>query len=234
MDVSMPTTDDDDRLARRRSAVEDLGAAVRALVQVTVETEVDDPVLFRAGQLARTAAGLLAERVRPAEQLAAVDRVEVNDRVVRMYSPVLGPGNPISPPVSVVHTDPDIGELEAICELHRTHEGPPSYGHGGVSALLLDQLLGNAVALRGRIGLTRSLEVTYHRPVPLGQPLRLIARAEPPDGTRMRSTGEITTAAAPDVVLVSAVGTFLIPRPDQVARLFGHLRPAEAARQSGD
>jgi acyl-CoA thioesterase FadM len=93
-----------------------------------------------------------------------------------------------------------------------------------MSAMLLDQVLGHAVMLTGRIGLTRALEVSYRRPVPLGVPLRLTAAVADQDDTRIEVTGTIATAAEPDAVLVSARGTFVLPRPDQVRRIFGHVQ----------
>jgi acyl-coenzyme A thioesterase PaaI-like protein len=219
----------------RQVAVTELGTAVRELVRATVETEVAEQDLTRAAELARAASELLRRSVRPADQLAGVDRPRPGqERTLRMYSPVLGPGNPVSPPVTVLRADREAAEVEATYMLSRVHEGPPTYGHGGMSAMILDQLLGGATALTGRLGLTRSLELRYHRPVPLDTPLRIVARIASTELTRVVSTGEITTVAEPDVVLVSATGTFLVPRPDQLTRLFGHVRQADRAMESGD
>jgi acyl-coenzyme A thioesterase PaaI-like protein len=49
------------------------------------------------------------------------------------------------------------------------------YGHGGVSAMLIDQLLGHAAAAAGHPGVTTDLSVRYRRPVPLDVPLRVWA-----------------------------------------------------------
>ena len=215
----------------RRAAVEDLGAAVRSLVRAVVDTETDDATLAAAAVLARRAADLLGAAVRPPQRLAALDTPGVGYRV---HSPVIGPGNPVSPPARIVRADPEAGCVEVECTLHRVHEGPPTYGHGGMSAMLMDQVLGTTAALGGQVGLTRSLETRYRRPVPLGEPLRLTGRITARDGQEIVTAGEITTVARPDVVLVQATATFVVPRPDQLARLFGHVEGAAGPVPSGD
>jgi acyl-coenzyme A thioesterase PaaI-like protein len=220
-----------ERKAGRRATVDELGSAVRRLVQATVDTEVDERTLAAAAELAGRAADLLEQVTRSANQLASVDEGHVG---YRTYSAVNGRGNPVSPPITFVRTDAAQGEVEAHGALHRVHEGPPTYGHGGMSAMIMDQVLGTVIALTGRMGLTRTLEMRYHRPVPLGEQLRFVGRVTAHDATRIEAQGEITTVAAPEVVLVRAAGVFLVPRPDQVARLFGHVESAPDAIPSGD
>ncbi|HEY6798834.1 MAG TPA: PaaI family thioesterase [Kineosporiaceae bacterium] len=215
----------------RLSAVADLGAAARSLVQAVVETDTDGDTLLRAAALAREATALLRRAVRPANRLAAADGVGIRERI---YSPVAGEANPLAPPLRILTLDADQCLVEAECTLHRGYEGPPTYGHGGVSALLMDQVLGTAVALGGRSGLTRSLETVYRRPVPLAEPLRLTGRISRRSGNRTDASGEIVTAARPDVVLVSATATFVMPTPEQVTRLFGHVDSSGARIPTGD
>ena len=111
------------------------------------------------------------------------------------------------------------------CTLGLAYEGPPAFGHGGVSAMLLDQLLGYAVSRSGRPGMTVKLEVRYRAPVPLQAPLRLTAHISEVRGRRVSAQGLIATAAEPDKALVEASGTFIELRTDQAARLFGKVRP---------
>jgi acyl-coenzyme A thioesterase PaaI-like protein len=213
------------------SAATQLGAAARAFVQAVVETDTDDDTLERAAALARQAADLLRRAVRPANRLPVADGVGIEDRI---YSPVTGAANPVAPPLRVLAVDADRCAVAAECTLHRVHEGPPTYGHGGMSAMLMDQVLGIAAALSGRLGLTRSLETVYHRPVPLAEPLRLTGRIARRTDRRIDTAGEIATAARPDVVLVSATATFVLPTPEQVRRLFGHVDTDGAAVPMGD
>ena len=82
------------------------------------------------------------------------------------------------------------------------------YGHGGVSAMLIDQLLGHAAAASGHPGVTTELSVRYRRPVPLDVPLRIWGRVTGTEGRRVSAVGGITTAAEPDVPLVEAEAWF--------------------------
>src|SRR5699024_5804331 len=104
------------------------------------------------------------------------------------------------------------------CTLGLMHEGPPSYGHGGVSALILDQILGHAYEVNRTAGMTVKLSVRYRRPVPLQTPLRVVGWV---DDTPATTNATIATVEDPDTVLVRAEGTFVTPNPAQVRRLFG-------------
>lgn len=84
-----------------------------------------------------------------------------------MYSPVTGAGSPLAPPMRVTAGD---GGLVGQCLLGIAHEGPPGYRHGGISAMLLDELTGWACGAAGRPGMTVSLQMRYHHPVPLDTP----------------------------------------------------------------
>jgi acyl-coenzyme A thioesterase PaaI-like protein len=100
-------------------------------------------------------------------------------------------------------------------------EGPPGYAHGGVSAMLLDQMLGYVVSASGNPGMTVRLDTSYRKPVPLLAPLRLSAEVIEVDGRVVTASGVITTAQAPDEILVEATGTFVALRAEQARRLFG-------------
>jgi hypothetical protein len=84
--------------------------------------------------------------------------------------------------------------------------------HGGVSSLLMDQLLGAAAKAAGRWGMTARLE--------LATPLVLRARMTEEAGRRTVTTGTIALADAPDQPLVAARGVFVAPRPDLTASYF--------------
>src|SRR5260370_33478685 len=97
------------------------------------------------------------------------------------------------------------------------------YGHGGVSGMLTDQLLGHAAAAAGHPGVTTDLSVRYRRPVPLDVPLRIWGPVTGAEGRRVSAAGGITPAGEPGVPLVQAPARFARLRPDQAARLFGPL-----------
>jgi acyl-coenzyme A thioesterase PaaI-like protein len=102
------------------------------------------------------------------------------------------------------------------------------YGHGGISALLLDQVLGHAAASVDNIGVTTDLSLRYRRPVPLDVPIRVWAEVVEIDGRRTAVEGGITTVDEPGVQLVEAEGRFVKLRPDQAERLFARSASPQA------
>jgi acyl-coenzyme A thioesterase PaaI-like protein len=202
------------------AAVTELGTAVRGLVDATVRTTVGPAGLRAAAEAVRAVAAALAGSQRKASQLPALD-----DPIAfrRVYSPVTGVGSGIAPPLHIRRQD---GEVVAEATLGLAYEGPPSYLHGGMSALFMDQLLGAAAIAAGLWGMTAHLELDYRRPVPLETPLVLRARVAENAGRKSVITGEIALAAAPDRPLVQARGVFVTPRPEQTAAYFGEITDA--------
>jgi hypothetical protein len=212
-----------DKLLDRREAVAELGAGLRMLTDLLVRTEAGADVLRDAARQLRAVAPALRERIRDVAEPASVDDLMGG---VRMFNPVIGAGNPIAPPLRI-----EIGAdgAEGWCTLGQAYEGPPMYGHGGMRAMLIDQLLGHAAAASGHPGVTTDLSVRYRRPVPLDVPLRVWGRVVKVEGRRISAVGGITTAAEPGVPLVEAEARFARLRLDQAGRLFGRLASPDAA-----
>lgn len=217
--VDRAAAGEDGTLRARRQAIAELGDALRDLVHSAAATEVPEDVLRAVAAQARAAAALLAERQRTRMQAPGADDLPGG---YRMYNPVTGSGNALAPPLAIEAAD-DL--VIGTCTLGLAYEGPPTFGHGGVSAMLLDQLLGYAVSRSGHPGMTVRLEVIYRAPVPLQTPLRLTAHVSEVHGRRVSAQGLIATAAEPDKALVEATGKFVQLRTDQAARLFGMVRP---------
>jgi hypothetical protein len=209
-------------LAGRRAAVAELAGELRTLADLLTRTEVGADVLRDSTRRLREIAPALRERLRTPAEPASVDNLMGG---VRMFNPVIGTGNPIAPPMRV---EMNADGAEGWCTLGQAYEGPPMWGHGGVSAMLIDQLLGHAAAASGHPGVTTDLSVRYRRPVPLDVPLRIWGRVTETQGRRISVTGGITTAAGPDVPLVVAEGRFARLRPDQASRMFGRLASPDA------
>lgn len=176
---------DSSALRRRRVEAAALADELRALIDDAVATEVSSDRLAAAAELIATARSLLNGPRRSMVQLPLVDDL---DNAVRMYNPVCGHANPIAPPMTF---ERHVGGVVATCTLGLAYEGPPMFGHGGASALLLDQLLSYAAAVEGCAALTTGLRLRYLRPVPLQVPLRLTANSSTlstgADGCRSRS-----------------------------------------------
>ena len=211
-------------LLDRRDAVAELGAELHALIDAVVRTEASPAVLRRAAGAVRQIVPPLAGAVRPINRPPSVDDLIGG---IRMLSPVIGEGNPIAPPLRVkIVRGSAVGE----CTLGPAYEGPHMYGHGGISALLLDQVLGHAAASVDNVGVTVGLALRYRKPVPLDVPIRVWAEVVAVDGRRTAVKGGITTVEEPETQLVEADGDFLQLRPDQARRLFGRSSAQQAAR----
>lgn len=210
---------EDERQERSR-AVRELGAALRDLTDAAVSSEVDAGTLLETAEQVRALVPALSATRRRRGQPASVD---VGRRPNRLYNPAAGPGNPIAPPMLVDIVD---GVAIGTCTLGLAYEGPPSYVHGGISAMLLDQILGHAHAANGRPGMTVKLGMRYRRPVPLATPLRIVGRVLELGGRWTESLATISTADDPDTVLVEAEGSFVVPNAEQAERLFGQVERA--------
>jgi acyl-coenzyme A thioesterase PaaI-like protein len=120
---------------------------------------------------------------------------------------VVGLRNPFAPPLKVEKTKE--GTAFAAFHLGAAYEGPPSLVHGGVSALILDQMLGEAAAAGGAPGMTGRLDLTYRRPTPLGD-LTAKAWIHEVNGHKTTVRGHII---GPDgEPTVEAEGLFILPR----------------------
>jgi acyl-coenzyme A thioesterase PaaI-like protein len=202
------------------AAVTELGTALRDLVDASVLTTVPADELRAAAADARAVTERLAAAQRPATQLPVLDDPLVFRRV---YNPVSGVGSALAPPVTIRRVE---GGVVAEATLEAAYEGPPGYVHGGMSSLLMDQLLGSAAIAAGLWGMTVRLELDYRRPVPLSTPLSLRAQVTETAGRKCVVTGTIATAAAPDRTLVEARGVFVMPREELHADYFGAITDA--------
>lgn len=212
-------TEPEDRTALL-AAVTELGSALRDLVDAAVTTTVDDAELRAVAATARDLTGRLAASRRPPGRLSALDDPT---RFRRVYNPVSGVGSPLAPPLTIHRAE---GGVVAEATLGLAYEGPPGYVHGGISALLLDQLLGAAALAAGLWGMTARLELDYRAPVPLGTPIALNARVTENAGRTTVIAGAVALATAPDRPLVQARGVFVTPRPEQVEAYFGAVTDA--------
>ncbi|GAA2290302.1 PaaI family thioesterase [Actinomadura sp. NPDC048955] len=187
------------------AALTGLAARVRELAEATVLTGADAAEAAAvADEIAALTARLTAERrgappfVTPGER--RMDR--------QIANPVSGPLNPFAPPIGLDVTSD--GVVRGEFTLGAVYEGPPSYVHGGVSAMVLDQALGMAAAATGTPGMTATLETRYRRPTPLGVPLKVEAKASRVEGRKVYASG---TISAPDGrVTVEATAMFIMPQ----------------------
>lgn len=115
------------------------------------------------------------------------------------YDYVLGPLNPLAPPVRVRwESSKAIGQVW----LGTPYEGPPGCVHGGVIAAVFDQILTVANLMSGSAGPTAHLDFHYRRPTPLfcdlvfeGWQVRTENRKSYMEG-RLLADGQVTVEAS--------------------------------------
>lgn len=187
------------------AALSGLAARVRELAEATVLTGVDPAEAAAvAAEVEALTARLAAER-RNAPPFVRSSPHRMDRQIA---NPVTGALNPLAPPVELtVSTD---GIVRGEFTLGAVYEGPPSYVHGGMSAMVLDQALGMAAAATGTPGMTAALETRYRRPTPLGVPLSVEAKASRVEGRKVYASG---TISGPDGrVTVEATAMFVMPQ----------------------
>jgi len=110
-------------------------------------------------------------------------------------------------------------ERDGETVVSRTQLGPdyagyPAFAHGGVVATMLDEAMGWAMLhLAGRHGVTRSLNVTYRRPVPLGR--ELVVRARVTDLAEREAQIESTVEDSRGRMLAHGAGSWVVVRDER-------------------
>ena len=107
------------------------------------------------------------------------------------------------------------GRVRGTAHLTRRHVGPPGVAHGGVGAMIADQLAAVAPFVLGLTCVTRAMTVRYRRPIPLYRELTLEARCEQTADEAARAW--CTISVDDDVVLeaeADMVVAMHVTRPD--------------------
>jgi uncharacterized protein (TIGR00369 family) len=102
----------------------------------------------------------------------------------------------------------DEGVMTSEFTLNKSQQGPPGYAHGGASAAILDEAMGLVVWAAGHKVAAVNLEINYHKPLPLNQPLSLETRITQMDERKIFSAGEIRLADS--TVAVSGRGIYVV------------------------
>jgi acyl-coenzyme A thioesterase PaaI-like protein len=202
--VEMPyeamSADEHDRLTALYGPLTD---AVRDLIAVAIHTDADQDTI-RSAQAAIEA---VTETLRtPQRDESQVVYSAVEGRPLAWNNAVIGLRNPIAPPLTMQH-DGD-GRWWSEFSLNAAYEGPPGLAHGGVCALVLDHVLGEAASE----GLTKPLftgtiTVRYVRGTPLGR-LRAEAAIERTEGIKTFVSGHLSDAEG---ITAEAEGIFIQP-----------------------
>jgi Thioesterase superfamily len=129
------------------------------------------------------------------------------------FSPVVGVLNPQSPPIQMRF---DGERIHGRAVVDARFGGPPYTVHGGVVALIFDELLGNTNYCLGLGAMTGTLQIRYERPTPLDRELELAGWLGRIEGRKVFTMGTISVDGQ---VTASAEGIFLRASGADVARL---------------
>lgn len=180
-----------------------LADAVRELIDACVRTPAGQATVDDATAAIRS----VTESLKPlnSDGWQALRHADTG-RPVLFTNPAAGWRNPVAPPMVIRH-DPD-GRCWSDFTLGAAYEGPPGMVHGGIAALVLDQLLGEAATS----GLTTpkftgTISLRYLRGTPLGH-LHAEAHVDRVEGHKTYARGVIRDAQGPTV---EAEGVFIMP-----------------------
>lgn len=189
-----------------------LADAVRRLVDAVVRTQVPAATVTEAAAAVDAVTAALSGDLREGPYTP-----DLTDPFGNPVSLVTGPAHPYAPPVRIVA---GADGATARFRLGSTYEGPPGLVHGGMLALVLDHVLGQAALGAGHGGMTVSLELTYLAPTPIGSDLVAQAHVVSVDGRKVSLVGSVRSG---DTTTVTARGLFLALDREKAAALFPHL-----------
>ena len=185
---------------------DELAQAVRELMDATVRAQGGD--LAKAAELVRDATAQLAD-------LRAAPWVP-DGASSSPYNAVLGAGNPLAPPVRLVERGKEGVRAEVV--FGAVYEGAPGLVHGGMLAMVMDQVFGEAGMAAQVAGMTIGLELRYAAPTPVNAPLVLEAHVVTAGERIVEMAGSVTSG---DTTTVTATATFFRLTQAHARRIFG-------------
>ncbi|WP_370617739.1 PaaI family thioesterase [Mumia sp. Pv 4-285] len=213
-----------ERSDRAHAALTD---AVRALCDAQLRTEVDLDEVDRATSAVEAVTARLLQTARDGSFGIELG----HDGGAREHgNAVLGLRNPLAVAIGEHAMVWDERGATATLELGAVYEGPPGCVHGGVIALVLDQLFTEAAAAVGKLGMTARLTVSYRRPTPLGR-VTVDAWLEELDG--LKRVMRATCRDAEGTVTAEAEALLILPRWLESSDAIWPKRPPLAASPSG-
>ena len=201
------------------AAAEILVDATRALLTTQRVADAPVDVLEQAAALVREATVLLAPHLvdgvpgQNALRAAYPDREQfATGDPARFfpYSPVVGPLNALAPPVVFTF---DGERMRGHGTLPAPFTGPPGTVHGGVVAMVLDELLGAVNACRGMGAFTGTLTIRFERPTPIAADLELESWVDRTEGRKVFTVGTISAGGE---VTARAEGVFIRVDPGEL------------------
>ena len=194
------TAEEYDRLC---AMYEPLTQSLRRLIDAGIRTGVDEETIRDAqASIDAVVEKLEATRFETTSTL----RHAGTGRPLAWANPAVGLRNAIAPPMNIQHEAN--GTCWAEFDLGIAYEGPPGLVHGGICALVLDHLLGEAASdALTKPRFTGTITLKYLRGTPLG-PLRAEAFVEREEGFKTYARGYLSDAEGHTV---EADGVFIQP-----------------------
>ncbi|WP_375504222.1 PaaI family thioesterase [uncultured Jatrophihabitans sp.] len=206
----------------QRSSASSLADALRCLTQAMVATEVSPVVMAGVEASVRELTTILRSETRAAGLASAMDDFKASNRA---HNPVRGYAHPSSIQMVV---EPRQGRSPATTlrfELGIEHEGHVGIAHGGITAMLFDEVFGIAATRQAWPSVTRDLTIEYRRPVLTCVPLVLHADVSRSVDRTAHVEGSLFNATEPEVTLVRGRATFIQLNAHQASRVLpGHRR----------
>lgn len=209
------------RQVEHRAETIETAAAVRDLIARLRVADAPPEALARAAALAQEAAALLepyaVHDAQPGQShLRTVPFTGGLPKLVDPgeffpYSSVVGPLNPVAPPIALSW---DGTTVTGTVTLGEVYSGPPGAVHGGIVALIFDELLGVANVKSGVGAFTGTLSIRYERFTPVRRELELAAHV---DRTERRKVFTVGTISCDGEVTARAEGIFIQVGLDRIS-----------------
>ncbi len=191
----------------------ELAAVVRRITSALVGANLEDTDINEATASLVEIANRLERRAGPGRRRRSQPDPAGHPQEFFPTSPVVGFANPIAPPVVVESVE---GGLDGMAWFDYQYEGPPGCVHGGVIAMVFDEILGAANIAAGSPGMTGTLTIRYRKPTPLRTPLRVEARCEARQGRKTTARGAIYHE---EVLTAEAEGIFIQLVPERFLKI---------------
>ena len=179
-------------IRRTRTGPDALAAATRAITDAAsaLETEAMDGPFWQTGLTS----------------LDNLDFLTADPLEVFPFSPAMGALNPAS---SIVDLRVEDQVVVGTVEFDETKGGPPfDIAHGGIVALVYDDIVGLAAMINTGGGFTARLTINYRKPTPLFEPIEVRAWFEAREDRKIIARGEMRHDGE---VLNEAEGLFILP-----------------------
>lgn len=138
--------------------------------------------------------------------------------------------NPIGLKLAFYETEDNRVLARFVPEDH--HQGYPGVMHGGIACALLDETIGRTLVRHDIWAMTVDLQVRFHKPVPLGEPLTVIGEIVRLRSRMMEGRGEIRLADGS--VAVTAEARYIHLPADKVEEFRSELGDWEVVAEAED